>query len=324
MKRMVVLVLLLIAISVSAFADGIESIIPDTAIWGISRKELRKKSKVEYNDLKVGKKKALQCTGIDVEDNSMDTYYIFDYSTWDSTGYTYNGLSKIVYLLSNYKDLDSDTLKEIRQKFVEDMTVYAGQPDSNTNAVTTWNKSGYKIEIGIGKFDKYTGSKHKNVAVIFTGIDIPKPVTPPPTPIPTPEHTYIPPLQTVEITENEAISAGIQYIMNLIENEYESSSVTAVFCKKKKNDKYQFTARISGADIIDGIGKKVKITKTSDGMVHVSEVEETEYVYTMYDKIPGEKVWSDGDSDVWKEVRTNLASIDRNQNGILEYDEIFD
>lgn len=191
-KRIFTLTLVLLMISTVALADSIGSIVPDNSYWGISRKQLQKITKADYETLEIGKKKVLHCSNIEVNNLAMDAYYVFDYSTWDETGYTYNGLSKIVYLLSNYRDLKSSELKEIKKQLIEAMSVYAGQQDSNSDEVAIWNKRNYKIEIGIGNFKKYSGSKHKNVAIVITGLDIPKPVTPPPTPEPTPQYTYIP------------------------------------------------------------------------------------------------------------------------------------
>lgn len=98
-KRILILALILILGSAVAMADSIESIIPTTSIWGISRKKLQSSTGTDYTPMEIGKTHVLQRSGIEIDDVAMETYYVFDYFTWDSTGFTYNGLSKIVYLL---------------------------------------------------------------------------------------------------------------------------------------------------------------------------------------------------------------------------------
>ena len=192
MKRIISAALIVFLLTADALAAGIDSIIPDASLWGISRKELQKTANVKYTTMEIGKTKVLQRSGIEIDGILMDAYYVFDYFTWDSTGFTYNGLSKIVFLLADSEGLDSPALRDIRQQFIDTMTKYKGEPDSTAEAVSTWNMADCKIDIGIGTFKKYTGSKHKNVAIVFSGVEIPKPVTPPPTPKPTPLYTYIP------------------------------------------------------------------------------------------------------------------------------------
>lgn len=193
MKRNIISILVILFIFQSiAIGETINSIIPDKTIWGISRKELTQNSDSDFKTIEIGKTKVLQQSNIIVENTPLDAYFVFGFPTWKADGYTYNGLSKIVYLLSYEGKQNPYNLDEKYSLFVDSLKPYLGEPNSVSKAVTVWNKPNYKIEIGKGNFKKYSGSKIKNVAIVFTGENIPKPVTPPPTVQPTPKYTLNP------------------------------------------------------------------------------------------------------------------------------------
>ena len=59
MKRILALTVLFALIVGSVYAEGIESVIPDESIWGISRKEFSKTHGSEFETVEIGKIKAL-------------------------------------------------------------------------------------------------------------------------------------------------------------------------------------------------------------------------------------------------------------------------
>ncbi len=174
-----------------AFAETVSGLIPKQSLWGISRDKFQKQSNQKYESLESGKTKMLRRSGIKVNGYKLDGYFVFDFSTWDSTGYTYSGLSKVVYLLSGKPT--SDEITSAFQTLVQAMKKSAGQPDSEKKTLATWEKNNYTVEIGKGKFKKYTGSDKQNVAIVITAKNISRPQTPKPTVEPTPKYKYISP-----------------------------------------------------------------------------------------------------------------------------------
>ena len=196
----------------------INALIPENTIWGISRDDFMKSNHATYTKCKVGNKKALTTSNIIVDEYTMDGYYIFDERMWDSEGRTYNGLSKITYLLSNQNDLTSSELDDCYLDFTEKMKNELGNPDSEKGKLTTWKNNVLKVEVGKGKFKKYTGSNKSNVAIVFTAIHIPKPETPQPTPKSTPKPAPKPtskptePPQTASLEESNALRSAQSYL----------------------------------------------------------------------------------------------------------------
>ena len=183
--------LIVLLLQAGAWSETVGDIIPDVTQWGISRDDFANGISGELTACEINKKKALKQTGLTVDEYPMEAYYVFGEKMWDSNGWTYSGLNKIVYVLSDAEQYSSNDLQNCRETLSANMAEKIGEPDETSKAVTTWNKGSYKIEIGKGKFEKYTGSKKTNVAIVFTAIDIPKPsptptATPKPTPTPTP------------------------------------------------------------------------------------------------------------------------------------------
>ena len=191
LKRTISLILVFIVFFSTAYAKI--ALIPNEKVWGYSRDQLRKKYPSNYSECKVGDAKALKLSDVEVNGYNMDAYYVFDEKTWDASGYTYNGLSKIAYLLADKNKLSSSEINTYYQALVEYVKGLVGNPESTANAVTTWKKGNTKIEVGKGKFKNYNGSKNNTVGIVITALKIKKPATPAPTPQPTPKFKYISP-----------------------------------------------------------------------------------------------------------------------------------
>lgn len=194
MKRVIVIALILLLIPAVAYADSIGDIIPDTGLWGISQKAFKAQNASDFSECKIGNKKGLMISDVEVDTYAMDCYYVFGEKMNDSKGWTYSGLSKITYIL-NDSEIFEDEFATCYDTLVADLTEVIGEPDSVKKSVATWNKDRYKIEIGKAKVSKYTGSDQTTVVIVISGIDIPKPTVAPtstPKPTPTPRPTRKP------------------------------------------------------------------------------------------------------------------------------------
>lgn len=182
MKRLFSLALVLVLCCACCFAEDWESspmvvneLIPDNSSWGLSREDFSGESAFELTECSVGDKKAMKAENIDVDGYSMDAYYVFDEKMWDETGYTFKGLSKVTYILSGTDQKSDEELNRCYKYLVNRMKEAEGEPETEKSSVTSWENDKYKIEIGKGKFVKYTGSDNKNLAVVITALDIEKP-----------------------------------------------------------------------------------------------------------------------------------------------------
>lgn len=183
MRRKIALWLALMLVLGCALAESAGNTIPRDAQWGQSRTRIRNQINGQTEPLIIGDNNALKVPGIIVGDYTMDAYYVFSENMR-----TYYGLSKVTYLLSGGQRRSSEMLDTAYAELVQNMEAAIGAPDSVKEAVTVWKKSKYRVEIGKGRFRKYDGSDQMNVAIVITGLNIPKP-TPRPTPTPQPTPT---------------------------------------------------------------------------------------------------------------------------------------
>ena len=192
MKK-IVLLLLCLLLALTGVAETMDEIIPDETLWGAPRQDVEMElDPAEYESCAVGDRQALKITGIDVDGYSMDAYYVFGENMWDEEGWNYMGLSKVAYLLTGEEGLTPEQLNEKKSDLVERMEEALRAADQSEDAVSVWNEESYKIEIGWGKFENYTGSTEATVGIVFSALNVEKPVTPSPSPIPTPVPTLNP------------------------------------------------------------------------------------------------------------------------------------
>lgn len=162
MKKIIAVFVLLIIISVGGFAEDIESIIPDASLWGNSADNL-----IDENDTNCKKCQVGEDTGwcisnkLDICSYRMDVYYIFEK---EKTG---NGLYKIAYILNDSDNYSGTELNQCYQTLLEEMKKKEGEPSSEKKNSAMWKKDNYKIELGKGQLEKYTGSDNLTVGLII-------------------------------------------------------------------------------------------------------------------------------------------------------------
>jgi len=120
MKKMLALIILFFVLSMGAVAEGIENIIPDVSIWGISSDTLKHTYEAEYNQCQVNGDDGWYVNDVEVSSYPMDVYYIIGEK----------GLSKIVYILNDYADRTESELGQCYQALVKEMRDIAGEPTS--------------------------------------------------------------------------------------------------------------------------------------------------------------------------------------------------
>lgn len=188
----IIVFVLYLSVGINTYAENIKDLIPKETIWGISRDVLKENKKIQYDSCEVGGKSALCVKGISVGEFSLDCYYVFGEHMRYTDGVTYNGLSKITYILSGTKRKTTEELNDCYHYFVDGITKKVGKPDSSNDSKSEWDKKRYKIVVGKGKFKNYNGSDNKNVAIVFSAIDIPRGGFINPNPTPTPKTTSLP------------------------------------------------------------------------------------------------------------------------------------
>lgn len=191
MKRIIsaVLIVVMLLIAGVAFADSIGSIIPNGSMWGISQDDFSAISEADCTRFYLGKTPGLLVSGVEIDSYAMDCYYLFGAPMQTSSGESYWGLSKVTCLWSGTEKRTSDELRQCYGILVDDMKAEIGEPVSVDKAKTTWKDKEYIVEIGTGRFAKYTGSENYTIAIIITWANIPKPT---PQPSPTPKPTKVP------------------------------------------------------------------------------------------------------------------------------------
>ena len=97
---------------------------------------------------------------LDICSYRMDVYYVFEKDRAD------HGLSKIAYILNDSDHYSGAELSQCYQKIVEEMKKREGEPNSEKKNTAVWKKDSYKIELGKGQLEKYTGSDNLTVGII--------------------------------------------------------------------------------------------------------------------------------------------------------------
>ena len=269
MKKITAAVLFLLLLSVGALAEGLEGIVPDASIWGVSEDNLREKLNAEYEPCQVDEAAALRAPYGKVCSYDMDVYYVFEGDAPES------GLSKMAYILRDGDNYGEDELDRCLQTLADHLKETEGEPDSAKKNTYIWYKDAYKIELGKGKLSKYTGSDHATVAIIFKkpGQSEGDASTPPKV-----------------LSESDIIANGVQYIIQFATVNMEATSVDAVYMSDLGDGVYLFFAEISD-NTLNGYGKELRFEMAEDGAVIVTEAIKTTFVYTIYDQIPGDLVW---------------------------------
>ena len=269
MKKITATVLFLLLLSVGALAEGLEGVITDASIWGISEDDLRAKISAECEPCQVGEAAALRAAYGKVCSYDMDAYYVFEGDTPEG------GLSKIAYILHDSDHYGQDELDQCLQTLADHLKETEGEPYSAEGNKYIWYKDAYKIELGKGKLSKYTGSDHATVAIIFKNASLSD------SDAPTPPRV---------LTRDDIIANGAQYIIQFATVNMEATSVDAVYMNDLGNGVYLFIADISD-NTLNGYGKELRFEMAEDGQVIVTEAIKTTFVYTIHEQIPGEVVW---------------------------------
>ena len=163
MKRIITLLLVFLITILPAFADSISDVLPLSSVWGASRDAFITDSGYNLSQAKVGKTEALKRSQFELESYTMDGFYLFSVNFT-----THKGLSKIAFILSNASNLSSQDIIDCKATMISAVTRLIGEPTSVTKAEAKWELPEHTIEIGAGKFSKYTGSDAKTVAIIIT------------------------------------------------------------------------------------------------------------------------------------------------------------
>lgn len=258
-KAIIALLSILVMLFMSSYAESIEELIPNEDLWGISQEEyLKLNDENNYSECKIGKKKALSLSNVTVGSFVMDAYYVFDAKMKTSAGRAYSGLSKVTYILTG-----NNTKEELQSCFetlVGDMTQTIGEPDTAKKSVSTWEYDGVKIQIGKGKFEKYTGTQDTSVAAVFTAIDIPyssdiQTPTPKPSPTPTANLTLSPKPTSSTINNSTESAKNFELIPEVFVNLYDTSFsalLTTIGFNSSSADIITAFAEVSFASAKDG------------------------------------------------------------------------
>lgn len=118
MKYLISSIVVIALLVLYADAEGIDTIVPDTSLWGLSRNDFKGLKPYDYSETQIGKSKCLFRSKLNIEGYIMDVYYIFGEKMWNSDGWTYKGLSKIVYLLSGKEKHETTELNECRDSLI--------------------------------------------------------------------------------------------------------------------------------------------------------------------------------------------------------------
>ena len=162
MKRLSILTFFVVVLlSAFAIAESISNVIPSNSLWDMNYDKLQ--SMLQNSELcKVGEDKAIHIANQIINGYNMDVYYVFGKDRGRN-----ELLSKVVYVLSD-NAFPKEARAECRRILSEDIKERCGEPDSDTDAVTTWIRNNTKIEIGSGKFKKYKSTDNFSVGVIFS------------------------------------------------------------------------------------------------------------------------------------------------------------
>ena len=137
-------------------------ILPPDDIWGIPSPKLVEILGNACAYTKIGKRDALVVHNVKVASFSMNCYFVFG----EKIG-TYWGLSKITYVLPDADNLTKEDKNKGLEAVIEVVKTAAGKPKSSEKTTVKWSKKKYTITTGIGKFEKYTGSKATSIGIVL-------------------------------------------------------------------------------------------------------------------------------------------------------------
>ena len=92
MKYLISSIVVIALLVLYADAEGIDTIVPDTSLWGLSRNDFKGLKPYDYSETQIGKSKCLFRSKLNIEGYIMDVYYIFGEKMWNSDGWTYKGV----------------------------------------------------------------------------------------------------------------------------------------------------------------------------------------------------------------------------------------
>ena len=165
MKRIVIalcVLALVLSLAPAALAYTVIDTVPDTSEWGLSRTRFREAHDGEFSDGEVDGFRSLIMDDLEVEGYTMDAYLVFG----EKKG-SYYGLSRIVYLLDVSKKVSDASLKKCYAALTGALSEY-DEPASSDAASSVWHYDDCDVEIAIGRYTEYNGSKNKTVAVVYT------------------------------------------------------------------------------------------------------------------------------------------------------------
>lgn len=160
MKRILILVLTMILLSSTALAETLLNTIPDTSQWGLSRTKFKETYGAGFQEIEVNGMKVLYAPGKDVSGNTMDAFFEFG-----SKQGNYFGLSKVLYLLDVTKKVSDSNLTKYYRSLIKEIP---DDPFLSGKTSSIWQYDDCKIEITIGEFSDYNGSKNRTLAIVYS------------------------------------------------------------------------------------------------------------------------------------------------------------
>ena len=163
--RFIALLLALLLVIPAAIADEaytIQEVIPGNPDWGLSRTKFKSMYDADFQDIELEGFKSLTLPSIVIEGLQMSGYYVFGLSQG-----SYNGLSKVIYLVDVSTKLTTEELNLCFDILTDSMTALAN-PDASTKTKNVWYGEQVTIEINIAAYKDINGSKNKTVALIFS------------------------------------------------------------------------------------------------------------------------------------------------------------
>ena len=154
--------LMIVPVAVADEAYAIQEVIPGDPDWGLSRTKFKSTYNVDFQDIEIDGFKSLTLPSIVIEGLPMAGYYVFGLSQG-----SYNGLSKVIYLVDVSTKLTTDEINYCFDVLTDSMAALAN-PDASTKTKNTWYGEQVTIEISTGTYKDLNGSKNKTVALTFS------------------------------------------------------------------------------------------------------------------------------------------------------------
>ena len=183
---LLLVLLMFVPVAIGEETYAIEDIIPDVEDWGLSRTRYKQAYGNSFKDIELEGFKSLYSPAISIEGFVMVAYYEFGMDKG-----SYNGLSKVIYLLDVTEKKTTAELNKCFDTITEYMS-WLAKPATSTKTKAVWYDPDFTLEVSIDSFKEINGLKNKTVAMVFTEPDIvaaqmAATPTPKPTPTPTPK-----------------------------------------------------------------------------------------------------------------------------------------